>query len=115
MSGRAILPLVMAIVTFAVHAGHAGEPIHSLGRHYGHGWSDGYHSHAACPPQRHILHSPPPAAKPIPWWMIPAGAAEPLPPPASKEPATSRSSPSSGPSLFRQPGEGSTTGPTLMR
>jgi hypothetical protein len=115
MSVRAILPLVTVVATFAAVPASAVEPIHSLGRHYGHGWSDGYHSRAACPPKRSILHSPPPAAQSTPWWMIPAGGAEPLPQPATKEPSTSRTSPASGPSLFRQPGAGAPTGQTLMR
>lgn len=115
MSSRAIVPLVTILVTLTALPTIAGEPLHSLGRHYGHGWSDGYHSRAACPPKRQLLHQPTPAAKPVPWWMIPADGAEPLPHPGTKEPVTSRHSPSSGPTLFRQPGDGASPAPTLMR
>jgi hypothetical protein len=84
-----------------------------VGRCLGVGWGDGYHSHTACPPKGHILHHPHPgsAQAPVPWWKIPAAEgprqAEPLPIPASSDPTGAPSSPPAGPSLFRQPGEGS--------
>jgi hypothetical protein len=85
-----------------------GEVPHAIGRYLGMGWSDGYHSRTACPPKRHIVHhQPTPAPAPIPWWKIPAEGAEALPAPAAQQPDTTRSFPPSGPSLFRQPGEGS--------
>jgi hypothetical protein len=83
---------------------------HQLGRHGGHGWSDGYHARNHCPPRRNPTcpHCSPPA----PWWAIPAAEpapqVEPLPPAAGHaryypgQPAPPR-----GPSLFRQAGEGS--------
>lgn len=115
MSRRASFPIVTFAAIVASLPSWAGEPLHSLGRHYGHGWSDGYHSRTACPPKRQITAMPVPTAQPVPWWMIPADQAEPLPHPASQEPTTSRYSPSSGPSLYRQPGEGSSPRATMRR
>jgi hypothetical protein len=88
---------------------------HALGRHLGHGWGDGYHSRAACPPKQ-LLRSSAPPAKSVPWWMIPAEGAEPLPAPGEVLPSPSSAT---GPSLFRQPGEGSSVhpsaAPSIMR
>jgi len=84
---------------------------HAFGRHCGIGWSDGYHSRAACPGPRIAHHLPlaapvlAPAPAAIPWWKIPAAGAEELPSPAGKNP-TSRTVPMSGPSLFSQPSAG---------
>jgi hypothetical protein len=93
----------------------------SCGRYLGIGWSDGYHSHTACPPKRHEIHQRQidgpvmttapiaPAPVSIPWWKIPAAPneavpAEPIPAPPAQ---TASSTTVSGQSLFRQPGEGS--------
>lgn len=115
MSRRLIFPFVMVVAIVASLPSLAGEPVHSLGRHFGHGWSDGYHSRAACPPKRHFHSAPDPVAAPMPWWMVPAAEAEPLPYPSGKEPATSRYSPASGPTLFRKPGDGAMPTATMMR
>lgn len=99
--------LVLAIA----QSGRAELP--SVGRYLGVGWGDGYHSRTACPPKRHVAHHSYPFAipatapqeKPIPWWKIPAVQPEEL---STPEPtATTSTFPPSGPSLFRQPGEGS--------
>ena len=115
MPVRTIVPLIAILATLTALPTTAGEPLHSLGRHYGHGWSDGYHSRAACAPKRQLRQQAAPAATAVPWWMVPADGTEPLPHPSTKEPVTSRHSPSSGPTLFRQPGEGASATSTLMR
>lgn len=93
MSIRARFPLVAAVTVLTILPAARGEFPHNAGRCLGVGWSDGYHSHTACPPKAHfVIHKPMAAVKPapIPWWKIPATDAH----------------PDSGPSLFRQPGEG---------
>jgi hypothetical protein len=101
--------LALAIALGAVVSAARGESRHSMGRYWGVCWSDGYHSRAACPPKRHVSHhhQPAPAPTAVPWWKVPAADAEELPHPAGQGPATSRTFPPSGPSLLRQPGEGS--------
>jgi hypothetical protein len=107
----------IAIVATIPHA-QAAMP-HSLGRHCGLGWGDGYHAPAACPPTRHrLFHQQSAAPSGIPWWMIPASRSERpaesevLPPPAINAGSAGRAFPPSGASLFRQPGDG--TQATLM-
>lgn len=110
-----ILRSVTIAVTLTGAMAQAAGPLHSLGRHYGHGWSDGYHAKPALVAQPQAAGNYFPAEKPLPWWMIPADGSEPLPQPALKQPVTSRVHSSSGPTLFRQPGDGSLTSPSLMR
>lgn len=90
--------LVVSVVTVLtiLPAAHAEFP-HNCGRYLGIGWSDGYHSRTACPPKAHfVIHKPiaPVKAEPTPWWKIPSTDVH----------------PDSGPSLFRQPGEGVSVG-----
>src|SRR5262245_31683435 len=95
------LALALTLVTIVSPArAHWG----SLGRHLACGWSDGYHAANLCAPKAQV------------WspngWMSPLQA-EPLPHPGAaaqyRQPA--------GPSLFRQPGAGSsvivTDGPAI--
>ncbi|HMC12706.1 MAG TPA: hypothetical protein VKH44_15505, partial [Pirellulaceae bacterium] len=110
---RLPLSFIAAATLLTVVPAARGELPQSLGRYLGIGWSDGYHAYTACPPKPHIIHhkhaaaafpvAAPPSA-PLPWWKIPAAPTE----PTSSE---------SGPSLFRQPGEGSSVttsgGPNL--
>ncbi len=108
MSVRFIRSVVTTVTILSfVSAAHAVEG-HVVGRYLGMGWNDGYHSHTACPPkkQHHYFHMPVAAAKPVPtpWWKLPATDAEMI---GSPTPAQ----PTSGPSLFRQPGEGSSVHP----
>jgi len=78
----------------------------SMCRYLGCHWGDGYHSGTTPPPKHHTTyHRPCDVPASVPWWKIPA-AAEELPYPAPSS-AASRSTPPSGPSLFRQPGEAS--------
>ena len=119
MPRLAFVSIVAAVLAVTVVPRARGELPHSMGRYLGVGWGDGYHSRAGCPPKRHIAHQavlPGPLAvhgptTPTPWWKIPAdGTArdvELLPHPAGIEPAPTGTSPATGPSLFRQPGEGS--------
>jgi hypothetical protein len=106
MTTRLILSCVAILASVAIVPPARGEWIHSVGRYLGVGWSDGYHSHTACPPKRALKKAAAPAGPP-PWWTIPADAAEPLPHPAAKRPISTSSPPTTGQSLFRQPGEGS--------
>jgi hypothetical protein len=106
------LATVLALVPLLPAAGV--EPVHALGRHHGIGWSDGYHSRAACPRRYYFgHHRAAPSATSFPWWTaptaepLPAAESELLPAPTGQSPATSRTFPPAGPSLFRQPGEGS--------
>lgn len=124
MSRTLSLTIVSVLLAVSAATTLRAEPANSIGRYLGVGWSDGYHSHAACPPKRHvvrtILPGPPAArsaapAKSIPWWMIPADNPENLPPPPDAAPSTS----APGASLFRQPGEGASVhapaSPPIMR
>lgn len=95
MSIRARLPLVAAVTILSIAPAARGEFPHNVGRYTGIGWSDGYHSRTACPPKQHLaIHKPVAAVKPTPtpWWKIPATDVQ----------------TANGPSLFRQPGEGTT-------
>lgn len=99
---------VAAVALLTLMPAASAEIPHAFGRYHGTGWSDGYHSHAACPPKRRLLHhSSAPAPASVPWWTIPAPDAEPLAPPSHHYPGATRNFPPTGPSLFRQPGEGS--------
>ncbi len=113
-----IIPVVVAGSLLTIGASVAADPLHSVGRHLGIGWSDGYHSRAACPPRHPLLRTSPQPAKPVPWWMVPAEGDENLPSPAPGD-ITPNPGATTGPSLFRQPGEGSSNqasgGPSIMR
>jgi hypothetical protein len=101
-----IVPIVAATLLVATESPATAQMPSSMCRWSGIGWSDGYHSHTACPPKPHAVHraAPPvfntpvapiapvmvssPAAKPtpVPWWKIPASererpAPEPMPAP----------------------------------
>jgi len=70
--------VVTTVVILATMPAARAELPHPLGRYSGMGWSDGYHSQAACPPKAPlIIHKPvaPAKAGPIPWWKIPASDA----------------------------------------
>ena len=112
MSRASHLSLLAAVlVVSTIPAARAHTP-NAVGRYLGIGWSDGYHSHTACPPKQHaiqqrqvgvpIMTTSPiaPAPASVPWWKIPA-TPERIPAP---EPTPGASS--AGESLFRQPGEG---------
>jgi hypothetical protein len=101
MPRRAILPLITVVASLMLATAAQANWLNGVGRYLGVGWSDGYHSRTACPPKRPGGNCPncDPEA---PWWAKPATTAEPLPHPAGVSRA-----PASGPSLFRQPGTGS--------
>jgi hypothetical protein len=118
MSFRLILRVVGVLSIGAILSCARADWHHSLGRHLGVGWGDGYHSRTACPPRRspgYFGSQPSP-----PWWATPAAEAEPLPHPAAPpKPDSAQPFPAGGPSLFRQPGEDSSviisSGPASMR
>jgi hypothetical protein len=87
MLHRTIFPLlaILAAVTFAPSA--RAHWFSGVGRYLGAGWGDGYHAKNACPPRR--AGAGPHGSAETPWWAMPG----------PHQPA--------GPSLFRQPGEGS--------
>jgi hypothetical protein len=96
---------IAAAVTLVAMARPAVADWHGVGRHWGLGWSDGYHARNACPPRRGIHHHGETA---VPWWAIPAADGEPLPhPAAARKVSAARPTHPDGPTLFRQPGEGS--------
>ena len=111
-----IVSLITAAALFAAARNVRAAFPTSICRSHGIGWSDGYHSHTACPPKRHIVHHKParaPTPKPVPWWAIPAdqhGAPQPeeLPAPSGQTPPTTSTSGTSGRSLLRQSGDSST-------
>ncbi|HEY2413367.1 MAG TPA: hypothetical protein VGI40_14040 [Pirellulaceae bacterium] len=96
MTIRLLQSLVAAVLVFtAASAANANYP-NSICRWTGIGWSDGYHSHAACPPRPHAVARQAvaaPAAMPsaMPWWTIPAAGAEQVPTPAAPPPANDSS------------------------
>jgi len=125
MARSAVTSLVVLTATLTIVPAAWGQSPNSCGRYLGIGWSDGYHSHTACPPKTHAIHpwpvavpvvttapimpapAPPP---PVPWWKIPATQtqaqpAEQIPWPAAAQDTAAGSS--AGSSLFRQPGESS--------
>jgi len=114
-----IITAALALTVAPAARGELPQLPQSIARHHGIGWSDGYHSRAACPPKKIVQHrsaavfpASTPKSAPVPWWKIPPAPTEPamgepLPAPAAKEAAPTRFSTTSGPSLFRQPGEGS--------
>jgi hypothetical protein len=112
------ITLLAAVAFLALAPALQAAHSHHLGRYLGVGWSDGYHSRTACPPKRHLLHAASQPTKPLPWWMIPAEDLEPLPKTAPDEQLPAPDA-ATGPSLFRQPGEGSSvyphTAPSIMR
>ena len=123
--------MAVSIVTGSIGAEARADFPNSCGRYLGIGWSDGYHSHSACPPKAKVSHPRPvavpvvvtapvmPAPAAVPWWKIPAAPPEAAPIESMPAPATdgeSDSSSSAGQSLFRQPGEGtSVMGPVEPR
>jgi hypothetical protein len=121
MPRLSFVSLMVAVILLPIVPAARAQSPNSCGRYLGIGWSDGYHSHTACPPKRHAIHqrsvgvpvmttapiAPAPAS--VPWWKIPAVPSEAAPPepiPAPL-PQSAPSSSSAGQSLFRQPGEGS--------
>jgi hypothetical protein len=126
--------LVAVMLAIAIMPPARGQSPNTIGRYLGVGWSDGYHSHTACPPKPPIVHHrpapvpvvttmppvaaamPAPARPQIPWWKIPATPVEPAPAepaassaaqPAPPAQAGAADDSSAARSLFRQPGEGS--------
>jgi len=87
MTIRTLQSLVAAVLVLTVAgAANANYP-HSICRWTGIGWSDGYHSHAACPPRPHAVAKqgvavPVGSPNALPWWMTPASGAEQVPTPA---------------------------------
>ena len=108
MPRRWIVPRVLLVTTLLIAPAAQADWSHGPGRHWGIGWSDGYHAKNACPP-RHS-HNCPNCQPPSPWWATMGQPAEALPPPAamSPAPAAGRTRVPAGHSLLRQPGEGTT-------
>jgi|SRR4051812_44020648 hypothetical protein len=84
--------VVAAVAILMVGEAVSAHDVLTVGRWSGIGWSDGYHSHAGCPPKprvvaHHVVKPQPVKQKPIPWWMVPAADAEQLPAPTPSEPA----------------------------
>ena len=99
---RLSLLVLTAVTIFTILPAAQATAPNVFGRHLGIGWSDGYHSHAACPPKHRILHHKQTivaAPADVPWWKIPAVESVP--------PGEATWSPHNGPTLLRQPGEGS--------
>ena len=91
MPRNAIFPLVLLGATLSVAP--AARAHWFSGRHWGVGWGDGYHAFNACPSNSTSA------------WAVGVPQAEILPHPTTR--AVGRPHAPSGPSLFRQPGEGS--------
>ena len=109
MTRRTILTLVtVALMLTLVPQAYAHWPS-TLGRHLGVGWSDGYHAQNDCPPghSRNLPYS----SWEVPWWTFPAPQTR--PPPALAAPHA-RSGRPTGPSLFREPGEGASVVTTVQ-
>src|SRR5262245_46078652 len=103
-----LVPLLGFLTLVSIVPAARGQSPCYLGRYLGFGWGDGYHSHTACPPKWHFPHHQTmPAACSAPLWTVPPSVLEPLPPAPTPQPITTGSFPPRGPSLFRQPGEGS--------
>ena len=103
MLRRTIFPLVLILAAVTLVPAAQAHWFSGLGRHLGVGWSDGYHAKNACPPQQ--AGGYPNGSAETPWWVVPGPQEEILPhPPASSAARTHRPA---GPSLLRQPGEGS--------
>ena len=104
MQFRQWLSVGVALASLMVMPAAKAAIPHSLGRHLGVCWGDGYHSRTACPPKRNVAWFPAVESTvpsgPTPWWKIPAPEGERVPTPSASEPTP-------GASLFRQPGEGS--------
>ena len=103
MARRTILPLVTVIAALSMSPTAHAHWWDGVGRHLGVGWGDGYHAKNACPPRhpnRNGMYGP----VEVPWWAAPPAPAESLPHPAPGHPGPHIQA---GPSLFRQPGEGS--------
>jgi hypothetical protein len=127
--------LITAALALSIVPAASGQSPNSCGRHLGIGWSDGYHSHTACPPKAHAIHQrpmtvpfvttapamrPPTSAAQVPWWKIPAAPTHAAPPetiPGPVEPEAAPNPTVAGQSLLRQPGEGTSvsdiSGPRL--
>ena len=99
MLRRAIFPLLWIVAALSIASAARAS---GIGRHLGVGWSDGYHAKNACLPQR--AGGCPNCAPDLPWWTAP-GPQEGVLPPATTH--ARRPHPPGGPSLFRQPGAGS--------
>jgi hypothetical protein len=106
MQIRPVLSVVAVFAVLLIAPSARAEWHYSLGRYHGYGWGDGYHARTYCPPARASVYSGKPAAPP--WWMTPAEQIEEVPHPAAKPAFEAvQAWPAMGPSLFRQPGEGS--------
>ena len=101
MPRRTILPLVAVIACLTFVPAARANWLNGVGRHLGVGWSDGYHATNGCP-QKHAASSDPNYTLESPWWSV-------LTPQNGQLPisASGRSHRPAGPSLFRQPGTGS--------
>jgi hypothetical protein len=109
---------IAAVVMLLAMSRPAFADWHGVGRYWGLGWSDGYHARNACPPRRGIHHH---GEMAVPWWAVPAADGEALPHPAAPRKVSTarpmdadglgrpsyRPTHPDGPTLFRQPGEGS--------
>jgi len=103
MLRRTIIPLVLALAAGTFVPAARAHWFSGVGRYLGVGWSDGYHAKNACPPRG--AGACPSGSPETPWWAVPALSGDSLPHPAAG--TSSRARIPSGPSLFRQPGEGS--------
>ena len=99
MKIRSVVRSVAIVALLSLATTAQAEWANGVVRWLGVGWSDGYHSHYACPP-RHVAAKKQTAEK-LPWWAIPAADAQPA---ISTGPT---GYPPAGASLFRSPGEGS--------
>lgn len=102
MPRRAIVPLLSIVMCFSLAAAAEANWLNGVGRYLGVGWSDGYHSQSNCPP-KHAGGNCPNCNPSTPWWATPAQS-EMLPHPAR---APIGPHMPTGPSLFRQSGDGS--------
>ena len=118
MPFRPIVPVSIILAVVSTGSIAQAGPGHSFGRYAGIHWGDGYHSRSACPPKRHAAWYGQATEAAAPWWTVPASELEKLPPPRQDGVMTPASRPA-GPSLFRQPGEGSSTigppAPSILR
>jgi hypothetical protein len=109
MLRQLVVPVVVFVAVVMAAPVARGHWLNAVGRYLGVGWSDGYHSRTACPPKPGAILPP---AGPAPWWTVPAESPEPLPHPATQRPLSHGLDSATGPSLFRQPGEGATSKPS---
>jgi hypothetical protein len=103
MTRRTILPLLAVVLTLTVVPLAQAHWFSDFGRHLGVGWSDGYHAHNDCPPQHGSAHCRSGSPESV-WWGDSAKVSEGLPQARTLHGGRQARS---GPTLFRQPGEGS--------